>query len=402
MKILIVTPVFWPESFRINDLAVAWAKKGHRVEVLAGHPNYPEGKFYNGYSWHAPFWEEWESVHILRFPQIPRGGGQSWRLSLQYISYIIFGSLRILTNKRWDWDAVFVFQTTPVTAALPALLAARISRSQSVIWVQDLWPDTLEAVGIKLPSIFQGIIEWLSGAIYSSFSRVIGQSQAFLPRLKELGVPEARLERVHQWADERVYPILEGLSPLWEPGFTVLFAGNLGRAQGLESILEAASLTRHIPRLQWVLMGDGALRPWLIKEVKRIGLEGKVMLPGRRPAEEIPTHYHRADILLVSLAKDPVFARTIPSKLQSYLAAGKAIIGAVEGEPARVILESGAGLVVKPSDPVALAEGVRQMANLSKQERERMAKMGKDYYLANFSRHICMEALERNLARIDE
>lgn len=396
-KILIVSPVFWPESFRVNDLAAAWADKGYEVEVLAGHPNYPEGSYFKGYTWHGPFKEEWSGVRILRFPQVPRGRGQAWRLVLQYASFVGIGSLRVIANRGWDWDAVFVFQTTPVTAALPAILAARLSSAKSVIWVQDLWPDSIRAVGMRFPVPLQWAVEKLSSAVYRSFTRVVGQSAAFLPRLEELGVEEERLRSVYQWADEGRPSPGGSVAPAWGPGFTVLFAGNLGRAQGLESVLEAADRSRQVPGLQWVLMGDGVLRPWLLEEVARRGLEGRVILPGRRPPEEMPFHFSKADLLFISLGNDPVLARTVPSKLSTYLASRKPVLGAVMGEPARVINESGAGMTVAPQDPEALAEAVVLMRGLSDETRAEMGLRGHAYFESHFTKAGCIAQLEETL-----
>jgi colanic acid biosynthesis glycosyl transferase WcaI len=393
-KILIVTPVFWPEAFRVNDLALAWIERGYEVEVLAGHPNYPEGSYFEGYAWHGPWREQWGKIRILRFPQFPRGQGQAWRLALQYASFVVFGSFRVLIRRAWDWDRIFVFQTTPVTAALPALLATRLSGAKSVIWVQDLWPDSLQAVGMRFPDLIQRGIRAMSSAIYCSFTKVVGQSQAFLPRLQELGVEKGRLHCVYQWADEGAPPPPGSITPAWAPGFTVLFAGNLGRAQGLASVLEAADLSREIPGLQWVLMGDGSLRPWLLEEVKRRGLQDRLILPGRRPPEEMPFHFAAADVLLISLGDDSVLARTVPSKLSSYLAAGRPVLGAVAGEPARVIQASGAGMAVPPEDPRALASAVIAMRGLSPEALKAMACRGQAYYAEHFTKAACMAQLE--------
>lgn len=274
-KILIVSPVFWPESFRVNDLAAIWAEKGYEVEILAGHPNYPRGRYFPGYSWHRPLEESWSGVTILRFPQVPRGQGQNWRLGLQYASFVIGGTLRLIARGRWDWDRVLVFQTTPVTAAIPGLIAAKVSGAKSVIWVQDLWPDSLRAVGIHLPDPMERLVQAMSAAIYRAFTVVVGQSPAFLPRLEELGVEEGALRCVCNWGDEIPKEDEREGVPAWGEGFTVLFAGNLGRAQGLASVLDAAEQCREATDLQWVFMGDGVLRPWLMEEVRRRGLEDR-------------------------------------------------------------------------------------------------------------------------------
>lgn len=394
-RILIVSPVFWPEAFRVNDLAAVWAEKGYKVEVLAGHPNYPQGHYYEGYSWRGPFRETWNGVTILRFPQVTRGRGQGWRLALQYASFMMGGALRILACGRWDWDQVFVFQTSPVTAAIPALLAARLSGARAVIWVQDLWPDSLQAVGVRFPRPIYRIVRAMSGAIYRAFASVVGQSQTLLPGLRELGVRERALRCVCNWADEAPHGA-DGreAAPAWAPGFTVLFAGNLGRAQGLGAVLDAADRLRDMTGLQWVLMGDGAMRAWLLEEVGRRGLQDRVILPGRRPPEEMPFHFAAADLLLISLADDPVLARTVPSKLSSYLAAGRPVVGAVAGEPASIIQASGAGEAVAPEDGAALAEAVVRLRMLPEEARQAMGRAGRAYYEAHFTKAACVNQLE--------
>lgn len=397
MRILIVSPVFWPEAFRINDLAAHLASQGHEVDVLAGHPNYPEGRLFEGYRWFGPWRERWQGLNILRFPQVPRNQGQAWRLALQYLSFALLGSIRLLAHGRWNWDAVLVFQTTPVTAALPALLAGRLSGGRSVIWVQDLWPDSLEAVGLRLPVPLKRLAARLSAWIYGRFDQVIGQNEAFLPRLEAMGVAASRMACVPQWADEGTQTPPGEVTLAWGPGFTVLFAGNLGRAQGLESVLEAADLSREVPGLQWVMMGDGALREWLAAEVERRGLSGRVLLPGRRPAGEMQAHYERAEVLLVSLRRDPALADTLPGKVQACLAAGRPILGAVEGVAAQVIREAGAGLVVPPEAPEALAAVALRFMGGTELERAEMGARGRAWYESHYSQAACVAQIEKAL-----
>lgn len=397
MKILIVTPVFWPEAFRVNDLAERLAKLGHAVDVLAGHPNYPEGRFFPGYGWLGPWSEKWRGVDVIRFPQVSRGRGQGWRLALQYASFALLGALRLLARGRWDWDVVFVFQTTPVTVALPALLARILACARAVIWVQDLWPDSLDAVGFRLPAPLMGRLRRFCSWIYRSFDMVLGQSDSFLPKLEAMGVSRERLVCVPQWADESLGTPPEEVLPLWGDGFTLLFAGNLGRAQGLEVILEAAERTKCIPELHWVLLGDGVLRGWLQEEVLRRGLQGRVFLPGRRPPSEMPVHYARADALLVTLGRSEGLACTIPGKLQACMAAGKPILGVVDGEAARVITASGAGWAVPTGNLEMMVEVVRRIVKTSPEWRAQAGEQARAYYLTHFSVAVGLEKILRVL-----
>ncbi len=297
----------------------------------------------------------------------------------------MFGSLRILMRAPWDWDVIFVFQTSPVTAALPAILARKLSTARAVVWVQDLWPESVEAVGIQFPPLLKKVLREVSSWIYRRFDQVLGQSDAFLVKLKDLGVESSRLQCVPQWADEVSGGASGAIESAWDDGFIILFAGNLGRAQGLETVLKAAEFSRDITNLRWVLMGDGVLKSWLEEEVVRRGLQGQVLIPGRRPPEEMSTHYARADVLLVALGRDEALACTIPGKLQASLAAGKPILGAVDGEAARVILEAGAGWVAPAGDAVRLAEEVRRISKLPAEELAKVGGRARAYYSAYFS-----------------
>ena len=401
MKILLVTPVYWPELFRINDLTLALVAAGHEIEVLAGMPNYPEGRIYTGYSWRGPFDERWGGARILRFPVFPRGKGRAWELVLHYVSWLLGACGRLLGNSAADWDVIFVFQTTPVTAALPALLARRFSGAPAVIWVQDLWPEIVRASGLVTHPVLIRAIGWLSNAIYGAFDKVVTQSVGFMEALALRGVPHERLSCIHNWA-EALYGVAEtspgssAVSP-WPGDFVVMFAGNLGRVQGLPTVLEAAERLKAHPHINWVLIGDGALADWLKDEIVNRGLQQTVWLLGRHPVERMPEFFAMADTLLLSLGRSEALALTVPGKLQSYMASGKPIIGSADGEAARVIEASGAGWVAPAEHPEELADLVLKMAGLTVAERIAMGQAGREYYELNFDRNECIKNIEMTL-----
>ena len=404
MKILIVSPVFWPESFRVNDMAEVLVQEGHDVEVLAGHPNYPEGTFFKGYHWFGPWKETRQGVRVLRFPQIPRGRGTAIRLILQYLSYVLAGMLRLILRLRWDWDAILVFQVTPVTAAWPALLAGKLSRAGTVIWVQDLWPEVVEDTGMVRNAELISLLRKLSDRTYKAFDRVLTQSLSFKNALQARGIPAERLECVYNWAEPdylTITPEPQGASP-WAPGFTVLFAGNLGRAQGLPTIIQAAEKLKNIDGLQWVFLGDGAMRPWLEKEILRLELGSKVFLLGRHPIESMPRFYSHSDVLLLSLGKGSAFERTLPGKLQGYLAAGRPVLAIADGEVMEVLESAQAGRSVPAESPDLLAEAVMGMMALSREERLQMGASGRAFYQTHCARQVGIgkiEAALRSVAR---
>lgn len=401
MKILVVTPVFWPEAFRINDLVQAWVEQGHEVEVLTGRPNYPHASQFPDHSWHGPLTEKALGARILRVPVFPRGQARAYELGLHYMSFVILGSLRLLLHRSADWDRIFVFQTSPVTVAIPALLARMCSGAPVVLWVQDLWPEAVTSSGLVGNRVFGSILAWLSTALYRASDRLVTQSQAFLESLSARGVPAKRLAFVPNWAEDFY------LSADPEAGdgqvegrpFTVLFAGNLGRGQGADTMLQAMQCLRFHPMVRWRLVGEGALKPWLQAQVEDLGLSSRVEFLPACPPEAMPPLFAAADALLVCLRKDPVYTMTVPGKLQSYLASGRPVLGCIDGEGARIIWESGAGLVAPAEDAEALAAQVLALMELEPEARSAMGARGRTWFLEHYLRGVCIAQLDQELAR---
>ncbi len=399
LHVLVVTEHYWPEQFRITDLAEELRERGHDVDVLTGMPNYPQGRYFDGYRPWGPTREEQAGVRVERVPIIPRGRGRAWELALNYGSYVVAASLRAAIRRRYPWDVVLVFQPSPVTTCIPALLLRALARIPVAIWVQDLWPETIAATSMVRGRRLLSMAGILSHGIYRRCDRVMGQSRAYVPRLAAAGIPEANLAYLPNWAEDlyKSRPAGGGGEQPWERGFPVMFAGNLGRVQALDTILGAAGALRDNPELRWVFVGDGPLSDWLSAEVERSGLEKRVFLLGRKPMEAMPGLFARAGAMLVSLKAGEVMSLTIPSKVQSYLAAGRPILGSLDGEGARVIEESGAGWSAPAGDVESLARNVLRMKALSRQQRDAMGRRGRVYYDNEFDRSICVDRLERVL-----
>lgn len=398
MKLLIITQYFWPESFRINDLASGLRERGHEVTVLTGYPNYPEGKLYPGYRLFRQANEQWNGIRIIRAPLVPRGNGGALRLAMNYLSFALGASLRACTLGRESFDALLVFQPSPVTCGIPARILKGLTGAPILFWVQDLWPQSLAAVGAVRSPVLLGLVDRLVRWIYAGCDRVLIQSRAFAETICGQGVSQERIAYFPNSAEAFYCPVDRGQAAALDrelpEGFRVLFAGNIGAAQDFETILAAAELLKTHPQIVWVVIGDGRLRPWVEEEVERRGLSGRVTLVGRKPAEEMPRYFACADLLLVTLRREPIFALTIPSKVQSYLACARPVLAALEGEGAQVLEESGGGYVCPPEDSQALAEGVLRIYGLTKAERELMGDRGRNYYLQQFERERLLDRLE--------
>ena len=399
MRVLIVSQYFWPENFPINDLARGLRQKGHDITVLTGMPNYPEGHFYPGYKAFPIRRDYYEGIKIVRVPMVPKGSGNAIRMLLYYWSLAISACLLVPIFFRRRVDLVFVYQPSPITVGLPGLVLKAMEQTPVWIWVQDLWPETLAGTGMVRSAFLLTLTDRLVRFIYSRCDRVLVQSQAFVPRMVKKGVPRERIQFFPNSAQELYKPVIvepDALERnLMPQGFRVLFAGNIGRAQDIPTILLAAEQLKQEMGIHWVILGDGPMRSWAEERIRARGLEKTVHLLGRYPEQAMPKFFSLADALLVTLKKDPVFAITIPSKIQSYLACGRPIVAALDGEGSRVIGESGGGLTVPAGDADALAEAVMKMYGMPKSELERMGRLSREYSEIHFERNTLLDKLDR-------
>lgn len=389
MKILVLTQYFWPESFRISDVARDLHQRGFEVEVLTGMPNYPSGKFHAGYRMMSPLRELYMDIRIYRSPLLPRGSSSGIRLFLNYVTFVLMASARCISMPRHDWDVIFVFQPSPVTVGIPARIAKWISGGKLFFWVQDLWPESLVATGAVRSSWCLSVVSRVTKWIYKGCDKILVQSEAFVDPVKKAGIEEERILYFPNWAEASCEPInmknvSDEVRQFFSDDFCVLFTGNLGVAQDLETILEAASILKDRP-IRWILAGDGRRKEWLLQERALRGLESAVILPGSYPSSDMPEFYACADVLLASLKDEPIFALTVPSKIQAYLAAGKPILAALPGEGARMVQHAGAGIIVPPESPRELADAVLRFMAMPEKERCDMGKAGRRYSQVHFS-----------------
>ncbi|MGB3680986.1 MAG: glycosyltransferase family 4 protein [Rubrobacteraceae bacterium] len=398
MRVLIVSQYFWPESFRVNDLASGLMERGHRVTVLTGRPNYPEGSFFPGYGAVRPVREDYKGARVLRVPLLPRGRGGRVRLSLNYLSFALSASLLGPLLCRDRYDLIFVYEPSPITVGLPAIVLKRLKNLPIVFWVQDLWPESLSATDAVSSERVLGYVGKLVRYIYRRCDRILVTSKMFEPRVREAGAEKSTIRYWPQWAEALYHPMeLEGNAPEREElpkGFRVVFAGNIGAAQSFETILDAAAKLKEHPEIKWVVLGDGRMRRWVEQRVEQLGLKKSIYILGSRPNEEMPRYLSLADSLLVSLRRQEIFSLTIPGKVQSYLACGRPIVAALDGEGARVVRESGAGLVAPAQDADALAEAVLEMYRMPPGEREALGRRGRAYFEQHFEREKLLDRLE--------
>ena len=385
MRILVLSQYFWPESFRINELVSALHAKDVDVEVLTGQPNYPSGVIFEGYrSWGCGC-EPFQGMTVRRVPLVPRGNSR-YQLSLNYLSFIVsafvFGTW--LLRKR-QFDAVFIFGASPILVAIPGIWFGWLKRCPTLLWVQDLWPESLSATGyLTHPASLKALghaIRW----IYQKVDMLLVQSRAFIPKVRDLSGSTPIIYYPNSFMEEDSGEISQSVPcQELEGGFPVVFAGNMGSAQALEVVLEAAALLRNFEGIRFVMVGDGSQREWLMQQAMSQCLEN-IVFPGRYPIEAMPALMAKAGALLVTLADTEIFRLTIPSKIQAYLAAGRPIIACLNGAGADIVSEAGAGITVPAGDALALSEAIRTLYFMQESQRVELGKRGRTYYQEHFS-----------------
>lgn len=406
MKVLVVSQYFWPETFIINDLVSNLSAQGHVVKVLTGKPNYPDGVIFDGYSVSGYQEENYESsISVCRAPLRPRGSSGAKNLLLNYLSYIVNG-LRFYPGaiKGESFDVIFVFAPSPITSVIPAIYLKWKLKSHLAVWVQDLWPESLSATGFIKNKSMLSVVGWLVKGIYACVDTVLVQSIAFFEPIARYTNVDKVLYYPNSYQDvprtiEKTRIPTKLLAEL-DNNFCLVFAGNLGAAQAVETLVEAADKLRHLFGLKIVVVGSGSMLGWIENRKQSRKLDN-LILAGRFPVNEMPHFFSRAAGLLVTLKREEIFAYTIPSKLQAYLAAGRPIIAALDGEGARVIGEAGAGLTCPAQDAAGLAGCIEQLYQMSPTERDKLGQAGREYYLEHFemgrqSRRL-MEILESRI-----
>jgi glycosyltransferase involved in cell wall biosynthesis len=331
---------------------------------------------------------------------ISRGRG-GFQLLLNYFSFALSASLFGLWRlRRRQFDAIFAYEPSPITVGIPAVLMRAVKRAPMAFWVLDLWPETLQAVGaIRSPAVLS-MVGLLVSSIYKRCDVILAQSKSFIPKIGRYAGSDKRVVYFPNWAEEifdarEVEPAPAVL--LKFDGFNIMFAGNIGDAQDFPAILRAAELLKSNAHIRWLIVGDGRMADWVTEEIKRRGLQDCVFMLGRHPVESMPSFYVHAGALLVSLKNEPIFAMTIPGKLQSYLAAGIPILAMLNGEGAELVSASCAGLVCPAGDDVALADAALRISKMTAKDRLAMGARGLALASAEFDRGRVVSKLEEEL-----
>lgn len=394
-KWLIVTQYFYPEHFIINGFSEELKNYNIDCEILTGLPNYPSGKIAAGYSfWSGPFNQTIKIgdalAKIKRVPLVPRGN-KRWQLALNYLSFALFGSLRVFFLKT-RYDAIFCFAPSPITSCIPAIVAKKKFKIPLYFWVQDLWPESVSAVGAVKNETFLKPLIYLCRWIYIECTQILVPSKGFVDAILKLGVDSEKIKYLPNWAEP--FPEVQS-RPDWlsdlPKGFCIGFAGNIGKAQNFELMIEAASRLRDRKDIHWVIVGDGSFLENLKSLVAKADLKNNIHLIGRKPYQDMKSFYQMCDVLYFSLKDDEIFERTIPSKVQSYMFAGRPIIAAIKGSCRELLSEVGCGEAVNPDSSKDLVQLIRKFSEKTKVELDNQGLKGLYYAEEYFTRRKVVE-----------
>ena len=423
MKILFVCQYFYPEVFRGNDIAFHWAEEGHEVHVVCGVPNYPKGKFFEGYGWFKKRRETLFNdnhndndnandnvnhnggvLKVTRLPIVPRGNGKV-TLMLNYFSYLVVAWVWMLFHAFGHrYDRVFVQQLSPVMMSAPGVLYKRLRKVPLYTWVLDLWPESLTAAGGINNKYVLGFFRHFVKSEYRHSDKILISSRSFERSVLEYGDYKEKIVYYPQWSDgsdsgELKDESLESVkqvesSGVLKSGFKLMFAGAVGEAHGFDCTMQAALLTKEQKDIKWIIVGDGRRLDWVKQFVKDNGLEETVFTLGRFPAETMPWFFKQADVMLVTLSDDPLFRLYAPAKISSYMAAGKPIVAVLNGEGAAVIRDADCGWTLAAGDAEGFARLAVELSQMDKAVLEEKGRNALNYYNAHYVKKKCLSRLD--------
>ena len=347
-KILIVTEYFYPEEFKINEIAIEWQKKGYQVDVLTNFPTYPAGKVFDGYEnkWYQK--DNYEGITVYRVKSVTGYKSSLFKKLLKYFTFMFIGSFVALKiGKKYDY--IFGFDIAALTGMVPAVMLNKFYKKPVTLWVQDVWPDSVYAYGFKKTKILSSILDSFVRFVYRNSSNFAVSGKGFIPKVQKYSTKQD-IGYLPNWADEFDTNLTE-FSFSDEEKIHFTFAGNIGKVQNLENVIQAfGSLKKeYIQKMQLNIIGDGSN----LEELKSLVSQNSyknIVFWGRQPRNEMYKYFQASDFLIVSLVDKPIFSLTVPAKVQTYIAAKKPILAIVNGDAAQLIEENHLGYSAHPNN----------------------------------------------------
>jgi glycosyltransferase involved in cell wall biosynthesis len=387
--ILVISQYFYPEQFRINDICSEWIKRGYKVTVVTGIPNYPKGKYYEGYGLFKKRKETFNGIDIIRIPLVPRGNS-SITLALNYVSFVVSGLFWCLFT-RVKADYVFIFEVSPMTQALPGVWYAKKEKIPCYLYVQDLWPENFEILsGIKNKTVIN-MVGRMVDYIYLHCTKIFTTSRSFITSIANRGVPVDKIEYWPQYAEDFYKPLKKNsVSEIPNDGaFNIIFAGNIGTSQGLDILPKVAAMLKeeNLKRgIRFNIVGDGRYKETLVDLVNNNNVSDMFNFIPKQPATRIPGLMAANDAAFICLTDSPLFSMTIPAKLQSYMACGIPIIASALGETNQIIEEANAGVFSPAGNAQKLSEVIVELLDKPQDQLDKLGINARSYYHIYFNK----------------
>jgi colanic acid biosynthesis glycosyl transferase WcaI len=400
-KILVVCQHYWPESFRLNDVCDYFIEQGYEVDVLCGIPNYPKGKFFDGYGYFKNRKQKHNKINIERVFEVPRGDGSNLKIIINNLSFPIaslFHIPRLLTRK---YDKILIYESSPVMMAIAGIIVGKIKKIETIMWVIDIWPENLFSYLKIKNKVAKKVATAVSHWHYKNVDKLVATSESMKKKLMNASnISPSNIVTLPQ-ACEKIFEMDmpdKFLEKKFKKGFNILFTGTITPILSFETVLKAASSLKDkgFKDINWIIVGDGMSRKWLEEEVRNLNLGNNFFFEGLKPKEEIPKYTTSvADVLFSSLIKDKLLEVTVPAKVFSYLAAGKPIVLSIDGEAQDLINNKiGCGFASPAEDWKELAQNIEKMYKLSPTQREKLGRRAKTYHFENLERNVVMKKLE--------
>ncbi len=395
-NILIVCQHFWPESFRVNDIAEYFIEENYSVDVLCGIPNYPSGIITEGYGYFKNMRQKYKGINIYRVPEVPRGSNSNIRIFLNYISFPITSLLRVpyLLTKRYD--KIFIYQLSPVMMSIAGILIGKMKKVEITIYVLDLWPENLYSVITVNSPLLKKLASSVSHWHYRRADKIIALSEKMKSKLIETTNISPEKITVLPQTSEKLYEkdiSDKEIINKFKDSFNIVFTGNISPAQSFDTILNVAEqlALEGYEKVKWIIVGDGMSRQEVQKKIKIRGLDKYFSFEGHKPTKEIPKYTHVADILVGCLVKSDLLEATIPAKVMSYIAAGKPIVLAMDGEVQDLINNKiNCGFAGPTENVNEMTTNIKKVISMSKSERALLGHKAKDYHFKHFERNLVL------------
>lgn len=346
-KILIVTECFFPEEFKINDIAISWKNMGYDVNVLTMVPSYPKSEIFDGYEnkWYQK--EFWNGITIYRVKAVTGYKNSLFKKLLKYFAFMFMGSIVSLKiGKKYDY--VFGFNMSALTGMFPAIIIKKLYKKPLTFWAQDIWPDSVYAYGFKKTKFLSYCLDKFVSFMYKNVDNIAISGKGFEKKLKPYCKENQIFHYLPNWADD-LDMNMEAFQFSEEKKVHFTFAGNIGKVQNLENIIKAYQSLEdiYLEKSQLNIIGDGSA----LEDLKKITIENKkIVFHGKKLREDMAKYYKGSDFLIVSLIDKPIFKVTVPAKTQTYIAAEKPIIAIINGDTADIINENNLGYSAHPND----------------------------------------------------